>query len=234
MNYMTYTYLWPPNTFDINTFLLFFFGMPYILDYVVIITVCFYLNNIANRFQTLNDFWRCLPCGLVSVPSEWTSSELAMLMKNIRLLHAELSQSFKIFSCSYGTLLLVFFVCCIIDIIYLIYLMIELENVIRHVSLHVLNIQIVVFLMSVILAASRINEKKLKIVSSLRLIPISKLPVEVKTQIKMFLYQISLLRYDKITAFGFIRINLNLVISIIMLLMIGFSTLIQLKDHPLF
>jgi len=159
MNYMTYTYLWPPNTFDINTFLLFFFGMPYILDYVVIITVCFYLNNIANRFQTLNDFWRCLPCGLVSVPSEWTSSELAMLMKNIRLLHAELSQSFKIFSCSYGTLLLVFFVCCIIDIIYLIYLMIELENVIRHVSLHVLNIQIVVFLMSVILAASRINEK---------------------------------------------------------------------------
>ncbi|XP_025201711.1 uncharacterized protein LOC112599150 [Melanaphis sacchari] len=226
-------YLWPPNTFDINTFLLFFFGMPYILDYVVIVTVCFYLCNIANRFQILNDFWRCLPCGLVSVPSEWTYSELAMLMESIRLLHAELSQLFKLFSLSYGTLLLVFFVCCIIDIMYLIYLMIELENVIKHIPLHMLNIQIVGFLMSVILAASWINEKKMKIVSHLRLIPISKLPVEIKTQIKMFMYQLSLLKSDEISAFGFFNINLNLVVSIIMLLMIGFSTLIQMKDHPI-
>lgn len=152
-------YLWPPNTYDIHTFLLFFFGMPYIMDYVVIITVCFYLVNIGFRFQTLNDFWMCLPRGLVSVLGEWTDSELVMLMESIRLLHAELSQLFKIFSWSYGTLLLVFFVCCIIDIIYLIYLMIKLENVIRHVPLHMLNIQIVVFLMSVILAASWIKEK---------------------------------------------------------------------------
>ncbi|CAH1722100.1 unnamed protein product [Aphis gossypii] len=211
-------YLWPPATFDFNTFLIFFFGMPYILDYVVIITVYFYLSNIACRFQTLNDFWKCLPLGLVSVPGEWTYSELAMLMESIRLLHAELSQLFKIFSCSYGTLLLVFFVCCIIDIIYLIYLMIELENVIKHVPLHMLNIQIVIFLMSVILAASSINEKKIKIVSYLRLIPISKLPVEIKTQIKMFLYQISLLNSDEITAFGFFNINLNLVVSVSMFL----------------
>jgi len=152
-------YLWPPSTFDINTFLLFFFGMPYILDYVVVITVCFYLSNIGCRFQTLNDFWTCLPRGLVSVSGEWTDSELVMLIESIRLLHAELSQLFKIFSWSYGTLLLVFFVCCIIDITYLIYLMIKLENVIRHVPLHMLNIQIVVFLMSVILASSRISEK---------------------------------------------------------------------------
>jgi len=153
-------YLWPPNTFDLKTFLILFFGMPYVLDYVVIITVCFYLSNIGCRFQTLNDFWTCLPlCGLVSVPSEWTDSELVMLMESIRLLHAELSQLFKIFSFSYGALLLVFFVCCIIDIIYLIYLMINFENVIRHVPLHMLNIQIVVFLISVILAASWINEK---------------------------------------------------------------------------
>jgi len=152
-------YLWPPTKFDFNTFLFYFFGTPSILDYVVIITVYFYLSNIAYRFQSLNDFWECLPLGLVSVSDERTSSELAMLMESIRLLHAELSQLFKIFSCSYGTLLLVFFVCCIIDIIYLIYLMIELENVIMHVPLHILNIQIVVFLMSVILAASSINEK---------------------------------------------------------------------------
>jgi len=152
-------YLWPPNSFDLKTFLIFFFGMPYILDYVVIITVLFFLNNIGYRFQTLNDYWMCLPRGLVSIPGGWTNSELVMLMESIRLLHAELSQLFKIFSWSYGTLLLVFFVCCIIDVIYLIYLMIELENVIKHVPLHMLNIQIVVFLMSVILAASWINEK---------------------------------------------------------------------------
>jgi len=129
------------------------------LDYVVIITVLFYLSNIGFRFQTLNDFWMCLPRGLVSIPGEWTDSELVMLMESIRLLHAELFQLFKIFSLSYGTLLLVFFVCCIIDVMYLTYLMIELENVIKHVPLHMLNIQIIVFLMSVILAASWINEK---------------------------------------------------------------------------
>ncbi|XP_050055570.1 uncharacterized protein LOC126549669 [Aphis gossypii] len=226
-------YLWPPATFDFNFFLILFFGMPYTLDYVVIITVYFYLSNIACRFQTLNDFWECLPLGLVSVPDQRTSSELAMLMESIRLLHAELSQLFKIFSCSFGIVLLVFFVCCIFDIIYLIYLMIELENIIKHIPLHVLNIQIVVFLMSVILAATSINEKKIKIVSYLRLIPISKLPVEIKTQIKMFLYQISLLNSDEITAFGFFNINLNLVVSIIMLLMTGFSTIMQMKNHPI-
>lgn len=151
-------YLWPPKKYDLNTFLLFFFGMPYIMDYVVIVTVCFYLYNIGCRFQTLNNFWKCLPRG--SIPGdEWTHSELVMLMESIRLLHAELSQLFKIFSWSCGTLLLVFFVCCIIDTIYLIYLMIEIENAIKHVPLHMVNIQIVVFLMSVIVAASWINEK---------------------------------------------------------------------------
>ncbi|CAI6346540.1 unnamed protein product [Macrosiphum euphorbiae] len=207
--------------------------MPFVLDYVIIITVCFYLSNIGCRFQILNDFWTCLLPGLVSISGEWTDSELVMLMESIRLLHAELSQLFKIFSCSYGTLLLVFFVCCIIDVIYLIYLMIKLENVIRHVPLHMLNIQVVVFLMSVILAASWINEKKMKMVSYLRLTPISKLPVEVKLQIKMFLYQISMLESDEISAFGFFNINLNLVVSIAMLLMTGFSTLVQMKDHPI-
>lgn len=152
-------YIWPPNSFDFSVFLYLFFGFPYIMDYVVVITVFFYLTHIGRRFQILNDFWKCLPRGLVSIPGEWTDSELVMLMESIRLLHAELSQLFKIFSRSYGALLLVFFVCCIIDVIYLIYLMIELENVIKHVPFHMLNIQIVVFLMSVILAASWINEK---------------------------------------------------------------------------
>ncbi|XP_022181761.1 uncharacterized protein LOC111041698 [Myzus persicae] len=207
--------------------------MPYMMDYVIIITVFFYLTNIECRFQTLNNFWKCLPRGLVSIPGGWTDSELVMLMESIRLLHAELSLLFKIFSRSYGTLLLAFFVCCIIDVIYLIYLMIELENVIRHVPLHMLNIQIVLFLMSVILAATWINEKKIKIVSYLRLIPISKLPVEIKMQIKMFLYQISLLESNEVSAFGFFNINLNLVVSIVMLLMTGFSTILQMKNHPI-
>ncbi|KAF0734115.1 Gustatory receptor, partial [Aphis craccivora] len=231
-------YLWPPTVYNFNTLLFLFFGIPYILDYVIIIIVYFYLINIACRFKTLNDFWECLPLGLVSVPGEWTYSELAMLIESIRLLHAELSQLFNIFNYSFGKMLLVFFVFCIIDIMYLIYLMIELENVIKHVPLHILIIQIVVFLMFIILAATSINEKKIKIISYLRLIPISKLPVEIKTQlnlalkIKMFLYQISLLNLDEITAFGFFNINLNLVVSV-MLLITGFSTIMQMKNHPI-
>jgi len=156
-------------TIDINTIPVLFFSIPYITDFVVIITVNFYLNNLNYRFQTLNDFWKCLPTGLISTHGEWTQSEIVMLVESIRLLHAKLSELLKIFSLSHGLLLLGFFVCSFIDFMYIFYLMIydELastkvsftQNVIKYLPLHLLNVQIIVFLMSIIVAVSWIKEE---------------------------------------------------------------------------
>ncbi|KAF0773629.1 Gustatory receptor [Aphis craccivora] len=50
--------------------------------------------------------------------------------------------------------------------------------------------------------------------------------------IKMFMNQISVFESQEITTFGIFNINLNLVISIIVLIVSGLVTLIQLKEHP--
>lgn len=152
-------YTWPPQTFDVTTILMYLFNMPFITDYVVIVTVCFYLSHIGCRFQTLNDFWKCLPPGLVSTRGRWTNSEIVMLVESIRLLHAKLSQLLKTFNSGYGLLLLSFFVCNIVDMIYIFYLMVEFDNSIKHLPIHLVAVQIIFFLLSVIVVVSQIHEK---------------------------------------------------------------------------
>jgi len=161
--------LWKLKTLDITTIPVLFFSMPYITDFVVIITVSFYLNNLNYRFQTLNDFWKCLPTGLIPTRGEWTHPEIVMLVESIRLLHAKLSEILKIFNLSYGLLLLGFFVCSFIDFMYIFYLMIYHElaspkvsftqNIIKYLPLHMFTVQIIVFLMSIIVAVSWIKEE---------------------------------------------------------------------------
>ncbi|CAI6351908.1 unnamed protein product [Macrosiphum euphorbiae] len=235
--------LWHLKTLDITTIPVLFFSMPYITDFVVIITVSFYLNNLNYRFQTLNDFWKCLPSGLIPTRGEWTQPEIVMLVESIRLLHAKLSEILKIFNLSYGLLLLGFFVCSFIDFIYIFYLMIYHElaspkvsftqNIIKYLPLHMFTFQIIVFMMSIIVAVSWIKEEKNRIISYLRLCRISKLPVDTKLQVKMFLNQITISDFDEITAFGFFNINLNLVIAILILLITGLASLIQMRNHPI-
>ncbi|CAH1722102.1 unnamed protein product [Aphis gossypii] len=236
-------YLWQLKTVNISTVPVLFFSMPYITDFVVIITICFYLNNLSYRFQTLNDFWKCLPTGLVPTHSEWTNSEIVMLVESIRLLHAKLSEILKIFNLSYGLLLLGFFVCSFVDFMYIFYLMIYHElttpkisftqNIVKYLPLHVFNIQLIVFLVSIIVAVSWIKEERNKIISYLRSNRISNLPVDTKIQVKMFMNQINVSEFDEISAFGFFNINLNLVVSILVLLMTGLASLIQMRNHPI-
>jgi len=162
-------YFWQMKNVDITSISLLFFSMPYITDFVVIITVSFYLNNLSHRFQTLNDFWKCLPTGLIPTRGEWTHSEIVMLVESIRLLHAKLSEILKIFNLGYGLLLLGFFACSFIDFMYIFYLMIYHElalpkvsftqNIIKYVPLHIFTVQIIVFLMSIIVAVSWIKEE---------------------------------------------------------------------------
>lgn len=161
-------FLWPPKKMNITTIIIYFFSIPYITDFVVLITVCFYLNNLGCRFQTLNDFWKCLPDGLSPMPGKWTHFEIAMSIESIRLLHAELSELLKMFNRGYGPLLLGYFVCSFIDMIYIFYIMLYhefstqgsyIEHFIKYIPLHIFNAQIIICMMAIIVAASWINEK---------------------------------------------------------------------------
>ncbi|XP_027851454.2 uncharacterized protein LOC114130640 [Aphis gossypii] len=87
--------------------------------------------------------------------------------------------------------------------------------------------------MSIIVYVSLIDEQRTKIISYLRLYRISNLNMDVKKQIKMFMNQMSFSGLDQITAFGFFNINLNLVMSILVLIITGITTLLQMKHHPI-
>ncbi|XP_060847601.1 uncharacterized protein LOC132927151 [Rhopalosiphum padi] len=74
---------------------------------------------------------------------------------------------------------------------------------------------------------------KRRMISHLRLIRISNLSANLKTQVKLFMNQISVLESSEITAFGIFNINLNLVVSILVLLITGLVTIIQMQEHPI-
>ncbi|CAI6354147.1 unnamed protein product [Macrosiphum euphorbiae] len=191
------------------------------MDYVITISSCFFLQNMYARFQTLNDIWKCLPADLVPISDQWTHIEIVVFMENTRLLHAELCDLLKMFTLGYGRMLLGLFIFSFINMLFSIYIIINnralsgsysTNNYSRILPL-MFNVQIITFLMSIIIFASFINEKRLKIISYLRLYRISNLHFDIKRQIKMFINQISVCDSDRISAFGFFEINLNLVTS---------------------
>lgn len=162
-------YLWPPKIIGLTTVLIYVFSVPYIMDFSIIITVCFYLSNIGCRYQALNDCWESIQDGSsVNISCSWTHSELVMLMESIRLLHTELSELLKLFNLSYGPLLLGFFVCSYIDLMYIFYLMLDhtftsksnySENAIKYIPLNIYTVQNLILMISIIVAASWINKQ---------------------------------------------------------------------------
>lgn len=166
-------FLWPPKSLNINVIPIYIFSMPNLIDFAILIFVCFFLSNIGFRFLALNNFWRCLPVELVPVSGKWSHSEIVILIENIRLLHAELSEILKIFNLGYGPMLLGYFVSSFIDLMYVFYLMLYhefkipnrslTEKVIKYLPLHIFNIQIIVFMIFVFVAASWIHDMVQKI-----------------------------------------------------------------------
>jgi len=73
------TYVWPPMKIDIFTIAIYFFSNPYITDYVIFVTVFFFLANIGYRFLTINNYWKCFPDGLIAIPDEWTLKIIEIL-----------------------------------------------------------------------------------------------------------------------------------------------------------
>ncbi|XP_015376096.1 PREDICTED: uncharacterized protein LOC107170481 [Diuraphis noxia] len=217
------------------------FAPPYVMDSTVTIVSCYFLQNLYFRFQTLIDFWNCLPIELVAVPGQWTHIEIVFLMENTRLLHSELCELSQQFTQGYGLLLLGFYTFSFISMLIGVYFIVNndpLSNTntiekFRVVIPLVVHAQMFTFMVSIIISVSYINEKRIMMISYLRLYRISNLHLDIKRQIRMFMNQISAYELDQISAFGFFHINLNLVTSIIVLLITGISTMVQMKDHPI-
>lgn len=157
------------------------FTAPYLLDFTVIILSFIHLRNIGCKFQILIDFCeKCFPQGFGTVSRKWTHSEITHLMEKIRLLHTELSGLLKTFNLSYGPLLLIFFVFNFIDMLFYFFIIIcvndpfipstrecffkrFIENIKKYNILYTLNGLNVVYMISILVAASFI-EKKVKII----------------------------------------------------------------------
>ncbi|XP_025207309.1 uncharacterized protein LOC112603100 [Melanaphis sacchari] len=237
-------YIFPKNVQYIASFIVvqILFSPPFLIDFVVTISACFFLQNLYVRFQTLNDIWKCLPADLVVVFDKWTHDEIVDVMENTRLLHSELCELLKMFTLGYGPLLLSFFTFDFINMLLSFYFIINSEalasihltkNSWENIMPLMIHIQILTFLMSIIVFVSFLNEQRLEIISCLRSYRISNLHLDIKRQIKMFMNQISACDSDQISASGFFNINLNLIISMIVLMVSGIITLIQMKDHPI-
>lgn len=146
---------------------------PFVIDYVVAISSCFFLQNVYARFQMINDVWRCLPAGLVAVSGRWTHNEIVYVMENTRLLHSELCELLKIFTLSYGPILLGFYTSSFSTMIMCVYIVVNNETLpsspsTRHVwEINILlpllfQVQILMFLLSIIVFVSRINDKVIR------------------------------------------------------------------------
>ncbi|XP_060847330.1 uncharacterized protein LOC132926921 [Rhopalosiphum padi] len=239
-----YFYFLPIKIENVVSLLIYYllFTLPFVIDYVVTISSCFFLQSLYVRFQTLNDFWKCLPTDLVDVSRQWTHTEIVDFMENTRLLHSELCGLLKTFTRGYGSLLLGFFASSFINLLLSVYFIVNngplpashsSANVWEQIIPLIIHVQMVTFLMFIIVFVSFINEKKMEMISYLRLYRISNLHLDIKRQIKMFMNQISACDSNQISAFGFFDINLNLVTTILVLLITGIITLIQMKDHPI-
>ncbi|CAI6366152.1 unnamed protein product [Macrosiphum euphorbiae] len=196
-------------------------------------TSYFYLINLGCRFCILNRLWKLLPPGIVALPDGSSSSEITVLVECIRLLHAELSGLLRLFSLGYGPVILIYFTFAFIHALVDIFLIIILDN--SSVKLGILSfvfyIQYIMSTLSILWIASWIIKKKKKIISYLRLTRISELPTETKLQVKIFMNQISAYEPNELTAFGFFNLNLNLFISILVLMITGIATLVQMKEY---
>jgi len=163
-------FLCPVKTVDIFTLTFILFAPPFILDYVITSSLCYFLHNLHARLWTLNDLWKCLPTELAVDHDQWTHIEIVFFMEKIRLLHSELCELLRKFTIGFGPLLLAFFSFSFSCLLIGIFIMVtrfhilasgensaaEVWNQIFNVTAH---IQIVIFMMSIIVYVSFIEQQ---------------------------------------------------------------------------
>ncbi|KAE9539993.1 hypothetical protein AGLY_005245 [Aphis glycines] len=229
---------------DLHTLTSILFAPPFLLDYVITCFLCYFLHNLHVRFWTLNDLWECLPAELVGDHDKWTHIDIVLFMEKMRLINSELCDLLKQFTMGFGPLILAFFTfsysCLLLGCFFMVtrfHVLVgsgpldgEAERQIFNVLFH---LEIFLFMVSIIVYVSFIDEQRIKIISYLRSYKISKLHMDVKKQIKLFMSQISLSGLDQITAFGVFDVNLNLITSILVLIITGITTVIQMVHDPI-
>jgi len=99
----------PGKNVDISILLNVLFIPPFILDFYITSSLCFFLHNLHARFWTLNDLWKCLPAELAVDHHQWTHIEIVFFMEKTRLLHSDLCELLKQFTIGFGPLILAFF-----------------------------------------------------------------------------------------------------------------------------
>ncbi|XP_022164452.1 uncharacterized protein LOC111029656 [Myzus persicae] len=198
------------------------------------VTSFYHLSNLGFRFSELNRLWKCLPFGLIALPAGgWTNSEITMLVERIRLLHSELSELLKLFSLGYGPVLLLYFIFTFTHaLIETFHITIYNDLLGNNILPYIFYLQHIFHMISIIYVTSWVIDKKRKMISYLRLNRISEMPVDTKLQIKIFMNQISVYEPNELTAFGFFNFDLKLTMSILVLLITGISTMMQMKNHP--
>ncbi|KAE9539353.1 hypothetical protein AGLY_004605 [Aphis glycines] len=207
----------PVKTVNIFTLTFVLFALSFILDYVITSSLCYFLHNLHARFWTLNDLWKFLPAELAVDHDKWT--------------HIEIDLDHCFWLSSHSALLIgIFFMVTRFHLIAGERSAAQVRDQIFNATFH---IQIVIFMMTIIVYVSFIEEQRIKIISYLRSYRISNLHIDFKKQIKMFMNQMSVPGLDQVTAFGFFDVNLNLVMSIIVLIITGITTLVQMKHDPI-
>jgi len=157
---------------DISIIVLYFVRVSFIANFTLIVSSYFYLRNLENRFETLNDLWKSLPEGLLAVTGECSQYDIAMMVDNIRTLHAVLSDILRIFSRGYGQMLLAYFVLTYIDMMCNFFYLLcykfstpaseghqTFQNIIKEILPLILSLQHIICIMSIITAASRVNDE---------------------------------------------------------------------------
>jgi len=160
-------------TVDLHTLTSILFAPPFLLDYVITIFLCYFLHNLHVRFWTLNDLWKCLPAELVVDHDKWTHIDIVFFMEKMRLLNSELCDLLKQFTIGFGPLLLAFFTfsfsCLLIGIFIMVtrFHLIVGERSAAEVWVQIINatfhIQIVIFMMTIIVYVSFIEEQVSKV-----------------------------------------------------------------------
>jgi len=147
---------------DISTIVIYFIRLEFIIDVSAIFPSYFFLKQLEYRYQILNDAWAYLLPGFLATPSELTLSITEMTLDKMRLLHAELSELLRIFSDGYGKILLGFFVFSYYSMLlsfYYYFVAIDTNNIIKKCLPNIFQLQNVILVLSIIIAASRVHEK---------------------------------------------------------------------------
>jgi len=169
-------YLWPLHKTDIAVVVVYLVPMiGFVVDFTVVVSSHFYLQNLEYRFELLNDFWKCLPAGLLDVTDECSHHDIAMMVDTIRLLHSELSDILRVFSMGYGQMLLCYFVLNYINLLANLFYTIcfkfarpaedsQMMKIFMKESVQfIFYLQTIIFTMSIVTAASRVHDKVNKI-----------------------------------------------------------------------